>query len=339
MRELLASLGNPQHAYPAVHVVGTNGKTSTTLMTAALLTSAGLRTGAYISPHVRAWSERIQIDGEDGELDAALERVRPHAAGATQFEVITAAAFAEFAARSVEAAVVEAGLGGRHDATNVLAAQVVVLTNVALEHTEVLGDTREAIAAEKLAVVTPGSHVVLGEPEWEPQAREAGAATVEIVSGSNLALAVAAATALLGDRVDPSAAEAVRVPGRLERRSEHPLEIWDGAHNLAGIGYLLARVPSREYTLVASILADKDADEMLRALTALGGTFVATASRNPRAIPAAELAELAKPHFARVESVADPGAALARARELAGPDGAVLVTGSLYLLAALSLDG
>ncbi len=220
-----------------------------------------------------------------------------------------------------------------------LAAPVVVLTNVALEHTEVLGETREAIAAEKLAVVTPGSHVVLSEPEWEPQAREAGAATVEIVSGSNLALAVAAAAALLGDRVDPSAAEAVRVPGRLERRSEHPLEIWDGAHNLAGIGYLLARLPSREYTLVVSILADKDADEMLRALTALGGTFVATESPNPRAIPAADLAELARPHFARVESLADPEAALALARELAGPDGAVLVTGSLYLLAALSLDG
>ncbi len=199
--------------------------------------------------------------------------------------MITAAALAEFAARSVDAAVVEAGLGGRHDATNVLAAPVVVLTNVALEHTEVLGDTREAIAAEKLAVVTPGSHVVLGEPEWEPQAREAGAATVEIVSGSNLALAVAAAAALLGDRVDPSAAEAVRVPGRLERRSEHPLEIWDGAHNLAGIGYLLARLPSREYTLVVSILADKDADEMLRALTALGGTFVATAVPKPACDP------------------------------------------------------
>ena len=214
-----------------------------------------------------------------------------------------------------------------------------MLTNVSLEHTEVLGDTREQIAAEKLAVVAPGSHVVLGEPEWEAQARAAGAATVELVSGSNLALAVAAAAALLGDRVDPSAAEAVRVPGRLERRSEHPLEIWDGAHNLAGILYLLARIPSREYTLVASILEDKDAVEMIRALTSLGRTFVATESRNPRAIPADELAALARQHFAHVESITDPDAALRRGRELAGRDGAVLVTGSLYLLAALSLDG
>ncbi|MBV8079261.1 MAG: dihydrofolate synthase, partial [Actinobacteria bacterium] len=113
MRALLAALGEPQRRFRAVHVVGTNGKTSTTLLTAALLRSSGLRVGAYVSPHVRTWSERIQVDGAPADLAEALERVRPHAEGATQFEVLTAAAFAEFAARSVDAAVVEAGLGGR----------------------------------------------------------------------------------------------------------------------------------------------------------------------------------------------------------------------------------
>ncbi len=339
MRALLAALGNPQRRYPAVHVVGTNGKTSTTLMTAALLGAEGLRVGAYISPHVRSWAERIQVDGRDADLEAALERVRPHAAGATQFEVLTAAALAEFAAREVDAAIVEAGLGGRLDATNVLDARVVVLTNVALEHTDVLGDTREAIAGEKLAVIRPGAHVLLGEAEWKPAATAAGAAVVEVVSRSNLALAVAAAEAFLGRAVDPTAAEEMQLPGRLERRGERPLEIWDGAHNLAGIGYLLPRVPARDYTIVASILADKNVDGMLRALTALGRAFVATQSRNPRALPADELARLAEPHFACVETVADPAAAAARAREIAGPDGAVLVTGSLYLLAALCRPG
>jgi dihydrofolate synthase/folylpolyglutamate synthase len=336
MRRLLTSLGDPQLAYPAIHVVGTNGKTSTTLMTAALLRDAGLRTGAYISPHVRGWAERIQVDGADADVEAALERVRPHAAGATQFEVITAAALAEFAARRVDVAVVEAGLGGRLDATNVLGARVVVLTNVALEHTDVLGSTREEIAAEKLAVVSPGSVVVLGEREWEGAATSAGASRVDVVSRSNLALAVAAAEAFLGREVDPSAAEAVRVPGRLEHRSEQPLEIWDGAHNLAGIGYLLARLPTRRYVIVASILADKRPEEMLRALTPLGDTLVATTSGNARALPAEALAEVARPHFARVEIEGDPAVAVARARSLAGRDGAVLVTGSLYLLAALS---
>jgi dihydrofolate synthase/folylpolyglutamate synthase len=339
MRRLLTDLGDPQRAFPAVHVVGTNGKTTTTLMTAALLRAAGLHVGTYISPHVRDWSERIEVDGVAADLPAALARVRPYAGGATQFEVLTAAALDEFAVRKVGVAVVEAGLGGRHDATNVLAARVVVLTNVALEHTAVLGETREAIAAEKLAVISSGASVVLGEPEWEAEARAAGAGRVEITSRSNVALAVAAAEAFLGRPVDPAAAESVHVPGRLERRSEQPLEIWDGAHNLAGVGYLLPRLPTRDYTIVVSILADKRAEAMLRALTALGSTLIATQSPNPRATPADELARLARPHFARVEADADPTAAVARARALAGPDGAVLVTGSLYLLAALSLDG
>ena len=252
--------------------------------------------------------------------------------------MLTAAALAEFAAQNVDAAVVEAGLGGRHDATNVLGARVVVLTNVSLEHTEVLGSTREAIAAEKLAVVSPGATVILGEPEWESAARAAGAGRVEVLSGSNLGLAVAAAEAFLGRPVDPHAAENVQVPGRLERRAERPLEIWDGAHNLAGVGYLLPRLPVRPFTIVASILADKDAEAMLAALSAAGQTFVATQSSNARALPAEALAGLAQERFSSVEAVPEPKAALARARELAGPDGAVLVTGSLYLLADLSIE-
>jgi dihydrofolate synthase/folylpolyglutamate synthase len=336
MRALLADLGDPQRSYPAIHVVGTNGKTSTTLMCAALLHAAGLRVGAYVSPHVRGWAERIQVDGEPADLEQALARVHPHAAGATQFEVITAAALAEFAAREVDVAVVEAGLGGRLDATNVLDARVVVLTNVALDHTDVLGETREQIGAEKLAVISPGAVVVLGEPEWEADALALGAARVDVLSRSNLGMAVAAAEAFLGERVDPSAAEALQVPGRLERRGEHPLELWDGAHNIAGVGYLLGRLPRARFTVVASILADKNVDAMLRALSTVGDTLVATRSRNARALPADELAALAAPHFARVEAVDAPRDALAKARSVAGENGAVLVTGSLYLLAELS---
>src|SRR5256885_9894731 len=156
-------------------------------------------------------------------------------------------------------------------------------------------------------------------------------------SRSNLGLAVAAATEFLGRPVGPAAAEAVLLPGRLERRGESPLEIWDGAHNLDGVGYLLGRVPSREYVIVASILSDKDAARMLAALAALGRTLVATSSSNPRSLPAAELARLAGGRFDGVEAVDDPGAARERALGLAGPEGAVLVTGSLYLLADLSV--
>ena len=153
MRTLLAALGDPQLAYPAIHVVGTNGKSTATRTIEALLFAEGLSVGATVSPHVRSWAERITVDGAEADFEDAIARVRPEAERheATQFETICAAAFAEFAARAVDVAVVEAGLGGRHDATNVLRSQVVLLTNIGLDHMEVLGETREQIAAEKLA--------------------------------------------------------------------------------------------------------------------------------------------------------------------------------------------
>jgi dihydrofolate synthase/folylpolyglutamate synthase len=332
---LLAELGRPQLRYPSIHVVGTNGKSTVTRTIEELLAQSGLAVGAYLSPHVRAWSERIRVRGSDADFDAGIERVREASERleATQFELVTAAALAEFAATDVDVAVVEAGLGGRYDATNVLRSPVQVLTNVSLEHTEVLGTTREAIAAEKLAVVQPGATVVLTEPEWEGLALENGAAEVVLAGRSNLAVAIAAAEAYLGRPVDGHVS--VSLPGRLERVSDDPLEIWDGAHNLGGVGYVLARLPSERYTLLASILADKDVEGMLAAFSALGDRFVATRSRSTRALSAADLAERARRYFAEVEVVEDPVEALASARAWGGP---LLVTGSLYLLADLAKD-
>jgi dihydrofolate synthase/folylpolyglutamate synthase len=224
--------------------------------------------------------------------------------------------------------VVEAGLGGRLDATNVLDAEVVALTNVALDHTDVLGDTREAIAAEKLAVVAPGATVVLGEPEWasHARAREAG----RVINAQDVGRA--AAEAILGRPLEGDV-ETV-LAGRFERVGE---DVFAGAHNPAGVEWLLERLPRRDYVVVASILADKDADAVLQRLAGAGRVVVATASHSARALPAEELARLAQAYFDTVETVADPGNALARARELAGDNGAVLVTGSLYLLADLTV--
>jgi dihydrofolate synthase/folylpolyglutamate synthase len=335
IKALLADLGDPQLRYPSIHIVGTNGKSTVTRTLEALLAREGLVVGAYLSPHVRSWSERIRVRAADADFDAAIERVRAAAerCDATQFELLTAAALAEFAAADVDVTVVEAGLGGRHDATNVLRSPVQVLTNVSLEHTDVLGSTREAIAAEKLAVVQPGATVVLTEPEWEALARDNGAGEVVVAGGSNLAVALAAAEAFLGREADGHVD--VRLPGRLERVSDDPLEIWDGAHNLAGVGYVLARLPSARYVLVASILADKDVEGMLAALSALGRRFVATTSSSDRALSAQDLAERAERYFADVEAIDDPAVALRHARGLGEP---VLVTGSLYLLADLAKD-
>ena len=333
MQELLAELDHPERAFRSIHIVGTNGKTTTTKRIESLLVREGVRTGATISPHVLGWAERISIDGVPADLERALGRVRAPAErlGATQFEVITAAAFAELAAAGVEVAVVEAGLGGRHDATNVLGAEVVLLTNVALEHTQWLGSTREAIAGEKLAVIAPGAAVVLGEGEWESIAREAGAGSIAVVPQDELA--PAAVELLLGRSISPEPVE-LRVPGRLEWKSER--ELWDGAHNPAGAAWLAERLPARRWTVVASILADKDVVSMLRTLATISDTLVATGSSSPRSLAASELAERAAGLFSRVEVLDDPGAALARGRKLAAPDGSVLVTGSLYFLADLA---
>jgi dihydrofolate synthase / folylpolyglutamate synthase len=316
MRELLAKLGEPQRAYPSIHVVGTNGKSTATRRAAAFLAREGLSAGAYTSPHVSGWSERIQVDGQDVDFEAAVERVRDSAehVGATQFEALTAAALAEFAAAGVDVAVVEAGLGGRLDATNVLSAPIVALTNVALDHTDVLGDRREQIAAEKLAVVSPGATVIAGEPEW-------GGTYAEDVGR-------AAAEAFLGRELEGDVE--ISLPGRFDVVGE---DVFAGAHNPAGVEWLLQRLPRDDYVVVASILADKDADSMLRLLARAGRCLVATSSRSARALPAEELARRAEPFFEHVETVPDPEEALEHARE----QGAVLVTGSLYLLADLNV--
>jgi dihydrofolate synthase/folylpolyglutamate synthase len=318
IRALLAELGDPQRAYPAVHVVGTNGKTTATRTIAALLRSEGLRVGAYTSPHVSGWHERLDCDPDTFERAVTRVRQRAEWLGATQFEALTAAALAEFRAQGVDVAVVEAGLGGRLDATNVLDAPVVFVTNVGLEHTDVLGSTRDEIAREKLAVVRSGAVVVLGEPEWEPLVE-----AKRVMVGD----ARAAAEAFLGHPVEHEVD--VHVLGRFDRRSD--LELWDGAHTPEGVEWLLERLPHRGWVVVASILADKRVDEMLSLLSGAGDTFVATRSSNLRALPAETLAEHARPHFRQVETVADP----ARARERALELGPVLVTGSLYLLADL----
>jgi dihydrofolate synthase/folylpolyglutamate synthase len=319
MRELLVELGHPERAFPSVHVVGTNGKSTATRTIAALLRQEGLVAGAYTSPHVSGWEERLDTDAEG--FERAVGRIRPAAErlGATQFEALTAAALADFAAKGVDVAAVEAGLGGRLDATNVLDAPVVHLTNVSLEHTEVLGETRVAIATEKLAVARPGAIVVLGEPEWayllpEQEVRMGGAQ--------------AAAEAYLGRSLESDAV--VQLPGRLEWRAAD--ELWDGAHTPGAVEWLVERIPSGDWVIVVSLLGDKDADAMLEGLARIGQAVVATQSSSPRALPAEDLADRARRYVSHVVAVEDPVAAVRRAHEL-GPR--VLVTGSLYLLADL----
>ena len=377
MHRLLEALGSPQRRLRAVHVVGTNGKSSVTRMTSAILERHGQLTGAYVSPHLESFAERIRIAGADLDSDAfgaaiqrvayAAERIGTGGAGdepVTQFELLTAAALSEFAERGVDVAVVEAGLGGRLDATNVLSAPVVVLTSVGLEHTAWLGETEDAIAQEKLAVLGEGATLVCGPLGAEAMARaeQAAAGThARLVRVSpedapeglelpgyqrgNFAIARAAAEAILG-ATDPAAVMAAAadagVPGRLQVTGGDPLVIFDGAHNPDGIRALSAAldelVGSRPLVLVASILSDKDPAAMLSGLLGRCRAAVLTEAANPRALPASDLLAAAPRGTCDLHAEPDPRRALERARALAGPDGAVLVSGSLHLVGDLLAD-
>jgi dihydrofolate synthase/folylpolyglutamate synthase len=377
MRRLMTALGHPERRFNSIHVVGTNGKSSTVRMIAAILSRHGLRTGAYLSPHLISFEERVRIDDHDLEPSAFAAAVARAARAAelvnrslvgddrvTQFEALTAAAYSELAERGVEVAVIEAGLGGRYDATNVIPSTVQVLTSVGLEHTRWLGPTVRDIAIEKLDVVQPGATLVVG-PGLHPDALEVaravaserGARLVEagedpgVAVGApgayqrrNFAVAEEAARAYLG-RLDSeavaAAAEAVRVPGRLQQVADNPLTLLDGAHNPDGIAALVESLPEitagkERLVGVVSILDDKDAIGMLSALARVCDALVFTSSQNPRALPPPTLQSLAgQIDGPPSEVVRDPRAALNRARELAGPAGVVLATGSIYLVADL----
>jgi dihydrofolate synthase/folylpolyglutamate synthase len=188
---LVGALGDPQATYPVVHITGTNGKGSTSRMTATILKACGLAVGTYLSPHLERINERLEFDGAEIS-DESLVRVLGTVAEierflgirATWFELVTAAAYAWFADMAAEAVVAEVGLGGRFDATNVADADVAVVTNVELDHTQILGPTRESIAAEKSGIVKSGSLLVLGDEDpavsaiFEAEAERAGARAI-----------------------------------------------------------------------------------------------------------------------------------------------------------------
>jgi dihydrofolate synthase/folylpolyglutamate synthase len=365
MHKLMTVLGMPQRRFASIHVVGTNGKSSTTRMTAAILERHGLRTGIYTSPHLRGFPERVEVRGEPVSGEAFAEAVEraAHAADlvnrtlpegdeVTQFEALTAAAFHALASAGVEVAVIEAGLGGRYDATNVIPSKVQLLTSVGLDHTRWLGDTIAEIAAEKLAVVRDHATLVI-PPDLPPEAvaiaEQKNARLVRAESDlgfdlaargtfqrHNFALAAATAEAFLGRGLERSAvagaADSVVVPGRMEIVGEDPLVIFDGAHNPAGMAALADALPEvageRPVTAVISILDDKDAKEMMRALLPSIERIVFTRTSNPRALAPEKLQELVPDALV----VADPKAALQQAKAMGG---AVVATGSIYLIADL----
>ena len=387
MRRLCTLLGMPQNRFASIHVVGTNGKTSVTRMTAALLEAHGVSTGAYLSPHITSWRERVLIRGEPISEEAfthVLERteqaaeVADRSAGdegpVTQFELLTAAAFVAFAADRVQYAVIEAGLGGRLDATNVIPSQLTVLTSVGYDHTEWLGETLQEIAAEKVAVLRDHTTLLVGQVPEEvnevidrevavKHAKKLWATSVANnmvpgYQGRNLALAQAAAGQILGELDSTALADFIKrlatrefsIRGRAELVPGDPPAIFDAAHNPDGAIALAEALPDlargRDVVCCLAVLEGKDATGIVDGLAPACSHFVCTeippesieGSGRPggRARPALELAALCDRAGVPAEAIADPIEAWERARQLAkARNGVALAAGSHYLLSCI----
>ncbi|MCZ6661851.1 MAG: bifunctional folylpolyglutamate synthase/dihydrofolate synthase [Actinobacteria bacterium] len=391
---LLDAMGRPDEGYPVVHIAGTNGKTSTARLATWLLVAHELNTGTYTSPHLQKVEERLAVNGRFATQEEFALAVSDAAAFAdvletqgsdasTYFELTTAAAFAFFADQAVNAAVLEVGLGGRLDATNVVDAEVCVVTSIGIEHTEYLGEDVATIAREKLGIVGPESILITGPlpddalTEAESKAREFGiqhrhygsdfsilgadrgiGGWLLTIEGAeeiyedvflplhgryqlrNLATAIAATEALMGRKLDSeavrSAADIAFIPGRMEPVSSSPLVMLDGAHNADGITTLVESIieefPTTRWQVVLGVMGDKNVEAMLERLKSITDGVIVTAPQSERAIEPAQLAQRVAASGIPVLVADDVENAVDMAKAEAGPEGAVLVTGSLYLV-------
>jgi len=374
IRALLALLDHPEDGLSIALVGGTNGKGSVAAMLDAMLAAHGRRSGLYTSPHLVRPEERIRIEGADiasPVFDGIVARVRSAAeqleTHPSFFEVMTAAALVAFREVKVGDVVLEVGLGGRLDATNVTEPRVSAVVTVDLDHVAVLGHTLPAIAAEKAAIARPGRPLVSGVTQDEAIAvlrthcASIGATFLDAratplpepltltLDGehqrANARVAVATLRAFAeasGFRVDEARIRqglaGTRWPGRLHEIAGAPAVLLDGAHNAAGAEALarhLATRPGPRPVLVFAAMADKDATAILAPLVPVVASVVTTRPPVERAADPSMLADLARSLGVPAEPRADPLAAVARAREEAGATGTVLVAGSLYLVGAV----
>lgn len=366
MLAALARLGDPQRGLAAVHVAGTNGKGSTVAMVDAILRAAGRKTGLFTSPHLSRFTERIRIAGAEIDGDRlAAHGARVFATGVplTYFEVATAAAFLAMAEAAVDVAILEVGLGGRLDATNVCAPLVTAITSIGLDHMDLLGDTLAAIAREKAGIAKPGVPMLVGAVPDEAAAAirtvcgEAGAPLVEqahepeaswsparlpgVHQAHNARLAVAIAKRVAAVQGFALAEPEIRRgldgaiwPGRLELVV--PGVLLDAAHNPDGARALAdALPPGRPRALVLSVVRGKGAAEMLAVLAPLFDLIHVTRSASARALSPGALADLVPAgSTAVVRCFEDPLVALAEARRQVGshPQGLTVVAGSIFLV-------
>jgi dihydrofolate synthase / folylpolyglutamate synthase len=381
MRAFLRRLGDPHLAYPTIHVGGTSGKGSTATMIASVLQADGKRTGLHTKPHLRSMTERARIKGVPiaperfaallNEMMPAIDGTIPEHGRPTYYETLLALAFVYFAGERVDVAVIEVGLGGRLDASNLVQPKVAAITSIGYDHTEVLGTTIEAIAFEKAGIAKPGVPLVLADapPAAEAvvasHAAEIGAPLVhvrDVVRADVLATLplpvlgvfqranAATALAVLGqlptelrprrDAVERGFA-GLGIAGRMEFIAGHPAVVFDIAHNVEKAEALVAslrdRFAGRRIHYVVAIGESKDARGILQVLASVASSFTFTSFSvtGRRAILPQRLATIAESFGGWGRAIADPIEALTVARRTAAPEDVVVVTGSTFIVAVL----
>ena len=396
VEELMARLGCPHLKARTVHIAGTKGKGSTAAMISSVLTTAGFKTGLFVSPHLIDLRERIRIDGKliprsdlirlAGVLKPNVEKINGAAVYGklTTFELLTALGMLYFSEEKTDFNVVEVGLGGRLDATNVICPQVVVISSISLDHTDVLGNSMEKIAAEKAGIIKEGVPVI--SARQPPSARDIildsclqkhcslvevgrditvdnavqrankqnitingrlGRYVLEIsLLGSfqqaNAALAVGGIELLIERGFQISASDIkkgfsrARWPGRYQILKRNPLIVVDGAHNPASAKELSRAIVAEQETrrpriLVIGASADKDYESVASELWSFFDIAIATRSRHPRSLPEQKLAEVYYSHVMQVDTAPTVGSAIDKAVQLAGENGSICVSGSLFV--------
>lgn len=390
--ELLALMGNPHRRYPSIHITGTKGKGSVGAMCKTVLQANGLKVGLYSSPHLQDFRERFQINNtmiSREKLTEIVYDIKPHldiVEGLTWFEVTTAVAFEYFAREQVDLAVIEVGLGGRLDATNVITPLVSVITSLSYDHMHLLGNTLAAIAGEKAGIIKPGVPVVSAPQEDEAQAvlarvaaerhapltvvgrdvefhphpmsldeqrvtlRENEREFVYITNmigehqAINMAVAVTALRQLaahgfsLSEDVIQLGLQQVKWPGRLEVLPEKPTIVLDVAHNRASAAWLrralTALFSARPLALVFGAKGDKDIAGMMDELLPMTDHLILTQAVDSRAESLETLIQIAQVagYKGEITAVPNVGEAVRVANRIAGVEGLVCVTGSLYVV-------
>lgn len=383
---LLDAVGRPERDLPAIHIAGSKGKGSVALASECLLRATGRRVGTFTSPHLESWRERFRIDGAPVRseiLVRTLERLQPTIERQRSnpelcpsfFDVSTALAFVLFRDEAVDAAVVEVGLGGRLDSTNVLRPRVTVVTSIELEHTDKLGTTLGAIATEKAGILeagVPALHGKLPAEAWAALAARAVALDVELEEvsprevipdpnalrvrladgrevrapilgdhqGGNLALAVRSSERFLGRALgarELEALEGLELPARIERRGDLILDVAHTPGSARALRETLGSLwPNRRWLLLLSLSGDKDAPAILEQLAPPARRAYLSVAEPLRALDPAVLETLAwASGIGQVETLGSPARALAAAREARRPGDLIVVAGSVYLAGAI----